>query len=204
MRAPLGSRWLRAGERIAARHGMRRRALGPLERVLVRRARPLTVVRRVESTLRRTVTIAPRVALRVVVVRPSAPEPGRETIERTLVRRLETRTERSTRALRERLEARRTRSTSAPSARPALLEREPRAGSAASAAPGAPPELVLARTAAPATPARDENASPRGGSPGADPSPGAERPLDVGHLTDKVLSAIDRRLVAERERLGRP
>jgi hypothetical protein len=89
----------------------------------------------------------------------------------------------------------------------------PRPGAAAPAAssPLASPRagLVMRRGEAPDEPAPGRARPAAYGDPGpltppsADPAPPPSA-VDVGRLTDQVLSAIDHRIVAHSERLGRP
>jgi hypothetical protein len=65
-----------------------------------------------------------------------------------------------------------------------------------------PPQLVLARTSAAPPASADSPAAPTARQPAPSAAAWAPAPHEIERLTDRVLSSIDRRLVAERERRG--
>jgi hypothetical protein len=69
---------------------------------------------------------------------------------------------------------------------------------------GVPPALVVQRAAAPERSERAETHREPWPFEEPRPRPPAPADVDVGHLTDRVVAAIDHRLTAHAERLGRP
>jgi hypothetical protein len=153
-------------------------------RVDLRPALSLTVVRPAETSHTTTVLHmepaepgAERVSLEQLVIRDSSALAGARLVERVL-----------SRSRRVELMAR----SAPPSA--ALRAREPELL-------GLPPRLVLQRAGSGSRSSRElaSEAPPRTPAPPAQIQPA----LDLGRLTDQVMSAIDGRLTAHAERLGR-
>jgi len=180
--------------RVAARHGRVRARLAPVARVFARLASRFGIANRI--TERHThLSVAPRLALSLVVVREG------ESIERrgaplaTVVAKRAERIERTVltrRALVERVVARTARHEGQ------LPHSDPRTGAIA-----VPVARVLRRAPAAPVAEREERAPPPRARVSAPVPRAALSPVEVTQLTEIVIRSLDRRLSAARERRGR-
>jgi hypothetical protein len=197
---------VRLALRVARRYARRPRFLGPLERVFLRPRVRLAVHHRHDRSVER-VTVAPRLHVTIAgrhVTRPAAVR--LHASARAPVSRHSVVVRSQSSQLVERIERRSTRVERVYF--PAVAAVAPDAAPAGPVAHRVPAAPVYLRRLAPApaqAPDRPGPAQPSAARPAEPPSAGPSGPeLDVTRLTDRVLTAIDARLLAERERLGRP